>query len=66
MIERQIQAAVEKAVDAKTVQLTKELTEAKRTMMVVADRYDFAEKRAQFERHSGYGLAADALRETKQ
>jgi anti-sigma factor RsiW len=44
-VQRRIQAAVDKAVDAKTAEMAKQLDSARRTLMVAADRYDYDQKR---------------------
>jgi anti-sigma factor RsiW len=53
-IQRRIQAAVDRAVELKTASLTKSLESSQRILMVVADRYEFAEKHLLNERASIY------------
>jgi anti-sigma factor RsiW len=59
-IQQRIQAAVEKAVDAKTGELSKELETARRTLMVVTDRYDYETKKARIEKAAAFGLPASS------
>jgi anti-sigma factor RsiW len=59
-IEQRIQASVDKAVDAKTATLVSQLAEARRTLMVVSDRYDMSVKRMMVQHASGYGLPAES------
>jgi anti-sigma factor RsiW len=65
-IQQRIQAAVDKAVDAKTTAMTKELDNARRTLLVVADRYDMTQKRMQNQHASNFGLPAASLQESLQ
>ena len=55
-IQQRIQAAVEKAVDAKTAAMAQRLGEAQRTLQVVSDRYEMSTKRMMVEHASNYGL----------
>jgi anti-sigma factor RsiW len=55
-IQQRIQAAVEKAVDAKTAAMAQRLREAQRTLQVVSDRYEMSTKRMMVEHASNYGL----------
>jgi anti-sigma factor RsiW len=64
-IQRRIQAAVDKAVDAKTAAMAKELDNARRTLMVVADRYDLSQKRLMTEHAQNY-VRAKPLEEDRQ
>jgi anti-sigma factor RsiW len=65
-VQRRIQAAVEKAVDAKTAAMAKELDNARRTLMVAADRYDYDQKRMRLREISAMNLVLpEADREVK-
>jgi anti-sigma factor RsiW len=55
-IQQRIQAAVDKAVDAKTAAMAQQLREAQRTLQVVSDRYEMSTKRMMVEHASSYGL----------
>jgi anti-sigma factor RsiW len=65
-IEQRIQAAVDKAVEVKTAALQKELKEARATLLVAAEGYDYAKAKAMAQRSSGYTLPASASAEVKQ
>ena len=62
-IQQRIQAAVDKAVDVKTAAMAKDLENARRTLLVVADRYEFSQKRMETQHAANYTLPADSLRE---
>jgi hypothetical protein len=65
-IQRRIQAAVDKAVDAKTAAMAKELDNARRTLMVAADRYDYDQKRMRLREVSAMNVVLpEADREAK-
>jgi anti-sigma factor RsiW len=66
-MKRRIQAEVDKAVDAKTAVLHKELDEARRTLLVVSDRLETSQKRMMTQVASNYTLSAkDRLPEDKR
>jgi anti-sigma factor RsiW len=54
-IQKRIQTAVQKAVDAKTGAMAEELREARRTLQVVSDRYEMTTKRVLVEHAANYG-----------
>ena len=65
-IQRRILAAVDKAVDAKTASLAKELDSARRQLLVAADRYDYDQKRMRVREVSAMNLVLpEADREAK-
>jgi anti-sigma factor RsiW len=53
-IQRRIQAAVKKAVDTKTAEMAKQLESARRSLMVVADRYELDQKRLMNEHAANF------------
>ncbi len=65
-VQQRIQAAVDKAVDAKTAAMAKELENARRTLLVAADRYDMTQKRMQNMHASNFTLPAASLQESLQ
>ncbi len=53
-VQRRIQAAVDAAVELKTAAVTKELRDAQRTLLVVSERLEFSQKRAQVQMSAGF------------
>jgi anti-sigma factor RsiW len=59
-IERRIQAAVDKAVEIKTAALATELKEARATLLVASEGYDYARAKAMAEKERHFGLPDSA------
>lgn len=65
-IERRIQEAVDRAVEVKTAGLQRELKEARATMLVAQEGYDYARAKANLQKSSAFGLPASPSAEVKQ
>ncbi len=65
-VQARIQAAVDKAVAARTEDLQKELREAELTLKVAADRYDYAERKAQVQHAAAFVPPPDQDKEDQQ
>lgn len=65
-IDRRIQEAVDKAVEIKTAALQRELKEARATLLVAAEGYDYQREKVMAQKSGSYGLPASASAEVKQ
>jgi anti-sigma factor RsiW len=65
-IDRRIQEAVDKAVEIKTAALQRELKEARATLLVAAEGYDYQRAKAMAQKSGSYTLPASASAEVKQ